>query len=161
MRNSVCSTTSVHARAAEIRESGVGRRGLSRAARENPCARVGREDGHETASRGARGRAGDSAGALAQDANVVALAVTEGEDKPLKYPVMFRKADLVLITKIDLLPHLPDVRVESIVDALGRVMPQPEYIQLSAVTGEGMDRWLAWLQRVERFGRASLTTVLR
>ena len=44
---------------------------------------------------------------LGQAANVVALSVTEGEDKPLKYPVMFRKADLVLLTKIDLLPHLP------------------------------------------------------
>lgn len=89
---------------------------------------------------------------LGQEANVVALAVTEGEDKPLKYPVMFRKADLVLITKIDLLPHLPGVRIEAIVDALARVMPQPEYIELSALTGDGVDRWLAWLQRIERFG---------
>ena len=89
---------------------------------------------------------------LGQDANVVALAVTEGEDKPLKYPVMFRKADLVLITKIDLLPHLPGVRVEAIIDALGRVMPSPEYILLSAMSGEGVDRWLAWLRRIERFG---------
>ena len=46
---------------------------------------------------------------LGQDVNVVALSVTEGEDKPLKYPTMFRKADLVLLTKIDLLPQLPDV----------------------------------------------------
>ena len=82
---------------------------------------------------------------LGQDANVVALSVTEGEDKPLKYPVMFRKADLVLITKIDLLPHLPDVRIESIVDALGRVMPQPYYIPMSATTGQGMDLWLEWM----------------
>jgi hydrogenase nickel incorporation protein HypB len=85
---------------------------------------------------------------LGQDANVVALAVTEGEDKPLKYPVMFRKADLVLITKIDLLPHLPDVRIESIVDALGRVMPQPRWILMSATTGQGMDLWLEWLCQV-------------
>ena len=56
---------------------------------------------------------------LGQEANVVALSVTEGEDKPLKYPVMFRKADLVLITKIDLLPHLPEIRVDAIADALG------------------------------------------
>ncbi len=69
---------------------------------------------------------------LGQEANVVALSVTEGEDKPLKYPVMFRKADLVLITKIDLLPHLPEVRIDAIVDALGRVMPQPRYIPMSA-----------------------------
>ena len=50
---------------------------------------------------------------LGQRANVVALSVTEGEDKPLKYPVMFRAADLVVLTKIDLLPHLPDVRAEA------------------------------------------------
>lgn len=79
-------------------------------------------------------------------ANVVALSVTEGEDKPLKYPVMFRKTDLVLITKTDRLPHLPDVRIELIADALARVMPQPAYIAVSARTGEGMDRWLAWLE---------------
>ena len=62
---------------------------------------------------------------LGQAANVVALSVTEGEDKPVKYPVMFRKADLVLLTKTDLLPYLPEVRVEAIDDALSRVMPSP------------------------------------
>jgi hydrogenase nickel incorporation protein HypB len=82
---------------------------------------------------------------LGQDANVVALSVTEGEDKPLKYPVMFRKADLVLITKIDLLRHLPDVHLEAIADGLARVMPQPRWLPISARTGEGMDRWLEWL----------------
>jgi hydrogenase nickel incorporation protein HypB len=89
---------------------------------------------------------------LGQAANVVALAVTEGEDKPLKYPVMFRKADLVLITKIDLLPHLPGVHVETIVDALARVMPQPQHICVSASTGEGMEQWLDWLQHLKTFG---------
>jgi hydrogenase nickel incorporation protein HypB len=84
---------------------------------------------------------------LGQAANVVILAVTEGEDKPLKYPVMFRKADLVLITKIDLLPHL-DVRIDVIADALARVMPRPLYLPISATTGEGMDRWLEWLEGV-------------
>jgi hydrogenase nickel incorporation protein HypB len=82
---------------------------------------------------------------LGQAANVVALSVTEGEDKPLKYPVMFRKADLVLVTKIDLLPHLPDVRLENIADALARVMPSPRMLPLSARTGEGMGAWLDWL----------------
>jgi hydrogenase nickel incorporation protein HypB len=84
---------------------------------------------------------------LGQAANVVALAVTEGEDKPLKYPVMFRKADLVLITKIDLLPHLPDVSLDAIVDALARVMPRPVSIPLSARTGAGIDGWLHWLEQ--------------
>jgi hydrogenase nickel incorporation protein HypB len=85
---------------------------------------------------------------LGQAANVVALAVTEGEDKPLKYPVMFRKADLVLITKIDLLPHLEDIQLETIADALARVMPRPLYLAVSARTGEGMERWLEWLDQM-------------
>ena len=72
------------------------------------------------------------------------LSVTEGEDKPLKYPVMFQKADLVLVTKVDLVPHL-DVRLEALDDALARVMPRPRAIRLSARTGAGMDAWLAWL----------------
>lgn len=82
---------------------------------------------------------------LGQAANVVALSVTEGEDKPLKYPVMFRKADLVVVTKIDLLPHLPDIRLEAIADSLSRVMPSPQMLPLSARTGEGMGAWLDWL----------------
>jgi len=77
---------------------------------------------------------------------VVALAVTEGEDKPLKYPVMFSKADLVLLTKTDLLPHLPRVSLEAITDALARVMPEPAWIPVSAESGEGIDRWVAWLR---------------
>lgn len=82
---------------------------------------------------------------LGQAANVVALSVTEGEDKPLKYPVMFRMADLVLLTKIDLLPHL-DVRVAAFVEALKHVMPNPQVILVSARTGEGIEAWQNWLQ---------------
>ena len=82
---------------------------------------------------------------LGQAANVVALSVTEGEDKPLKYPVMFRKADLVLVTKVDLLPHLPDIKLERIADALSRVMPSVRLLPVSASTGEGMGAWLDWL----------------
>jgi hydrogenase nickel incorporation protein HypB len=82
---------------------------------------------------------------LGQAANVVALSVTEGEDKPLKYPVMFRKADLVLLTKADLLPHL-DVEVGAIEDALARVMPEPRMLTVSGKTGEGIDKWLRWLE---------------
>jgi hydrogenase nickel incorporation protein HypB len=77
---------------------------------------------------------------------VVALSVTEGEDKPLKYPVMFRTADLVVLTKVDLLPHLPHYSVPAVEDALARVMPSPRLIRLSAVTGEGVPEWLAWLE---------------
>jgi hydrogenase nickel incorporation protein HypB len=95
---------------------------------------------------------------LGQAANVVALAVTEGEDKPLKYPVMFRKADLVLITKIDLLPHLPGVHLDVIIDALARVMPRPLYFPVSATTSEGMEHWLTWLEQFE-VSRAALEPV--
>ena len=82
---------------------------------------------------------------LGQAVNVVALSVTEGVDKPLKYPVMFRKADLVLVTKTDLLPHLPTVRLEAIAEALARVMPRPTFLPISASTGEGMQAWVEWL----------------
>jgi hydrogenase nickel incorporation protein HypB len=83
---------------------------------------------------------------LGEEANVVALSVTEGEDKPLKYPVMFKTADLVLLTKIDLLPHLPQIRLEAIRDNLARVMPEPKMFPVSALTGEGMDLWVGWLE---------------
>jgi len=83
---------------------------------------------------------------LGQAVNVVALSVTEGEDKPLKYPTMFQKADLVLLTKTDLLRHLPHVRVEKIHDALARVMPEPRTIALSALDDAGFAEWLAWLE---------------
>jgi hydrogenase nickel incorporation protein HypB len=81
---------------------------------------------------------------LGQAANVVVLSVTEGEDKPLKYPVMFKAADLVLVTKCDLVPHL-DVDLKKIHDALARVMPKPRAIEVSAKTGVGIDAWVSWL----------------
>jgi hydrogenase nickel incorporation protein HypB len=82
---------------------------------------------------------------LGQAANVVVLSVTEGEDKPLKYPTMFAKADLVLLTKMDLLPHLPLIRVPTLLDALARVMPEPRVIALSATADDGVAEWLRWL----------------
>jgi hydrogenase nickel incorporation protein HypB len=85
---------------------------------------------------------------LGQAANVVVLSVTEGEDKPLKYPVMFRKADLVVISKIDLLPHLPDLRPEAFQENLAQVMPEPRAIEVSATTGEGLGAWIAWLKKL-------------
>ena len=82
---------------------------------------------------------------LGQEANVVALSVTEGEDKPLKYPVMFRHADLVVLTKTDLLPVL-DFDRAALEDALARVMPEPRLIAVSARSGEGMGKWVEWLE---------------
>ena len=83
---------------------------------------------------------------LGQALNIVALSVTEGEDKPLKYPVMFRNAQAVLLTKIDLLPHLGGVSLQMFNEALARVMPEPRAFPVSALTGEGMHRWLEWLE---------------
>ena len=82
---------------------------------------------------------------LGQAANVVVLSVTEGEDKPLKYPVMFKAADLVLVTKCDLVPHL-DVDLAKLRDAIARVMPTARVIELSARTGAGIDAWVAWVE---------------
>jgi hydrogenase nickel incorporation protein HypB len=84
---------------------------------------------------------------LGQAANVVVVSVTEGVDKPLKYPVMFRKADLVVLTKVDLLPHLPEVSVDAFRDALARVMPVPRLLEVSATRGVGLAPWLAWLDQ--------------
>ncbi|HMR06127.1 MAG TPA: hydrogenase nickel incorporation protein HypB [Polyangiaceae bacterium] len=84
---------------------------------------------------------------LGQHLNVVALSVTEGDDKPLKYPVMFRRADLVVLTKTDLLPVLPEVSVLGISEALAKVMPRPRLLPLSSRSGEGLEAWLSELTR--------------
>ncbi|MDQ1349140.1 MAG: hydrogenase nickel incorporation protein HypB [Acidobacteriota bacterium] len=83
---------------------------------------------------------------LGEAAAVVALSVTEGEDKPLKYPTMFNRADLVLLTKVDLLPHLPGFRMAVLEDAFARTMPRLKVIRVSATTGEGLPEWIAWLE---------------
>ena len=89
---------------------------------------------------------------LGQAVNVVALSLTEGEDKPLKYPTMFAKADLVLLTKVDLALHLPRVNIGAIYDALGKVMPDPQVISIAAYETVGIRRWIDWLaQRRETF----------
>jgi hydrogenase nickel incorporation protein HypB len=59
---------------------------------------------------------------------------------------MFQKADLVVLTKTDLLPHLPGVSVAAIRENLARVMPEPSLVPLSAVTGEGLETWIDWLE---------------
>jgi hydrogenase nickel incorporation protein HypB len=81
--------------------------------------------------------------------DVVLLSVTEGDDKPAKYPVMFRKADLLVISKIDLLPHL-DFDVAKASAEARNLNPQMEIISLSAKTGEGLDSWLNFLARRRR-----------
>ncbi|MBI3345713.1 MAG: hydrogenase nickel incorporation protein HypB [Burkholderiales bacterium] len=81
---------------------------------------------------------------LGEAAKVVVLSVTEGEDKPLKYPDMFAAAELMVLNKVDLLPHLR-FDVQRCIDMARRVNPTLEVLQLSATTGEGMDAWLDWL----------------
>ena len=83
---------------------------------------------------------------LGEAHKVVILSVTEGEDKPLKYPDMFRAADLMLLNKCDLLPHLT-FDVDKAIEAAQRVNPAIQVIRVSATTGEGMGDWLAWLER--------------
>jgi len=82
---------------------------------------------------------------LGEAHKVVILSVTEGEDKPLKYPDMFNAADLMLLNKIDLLPYL-DFDVEQCVEYARRVNPKLQVIQVSATSGAGMEAWLEWLQ---------------
>lgn len=81
---------------------------------------------------------------LGERARVVLLSVTEGEDKPLKYPHMFRAADLLILNKIDLLPHL-DFDIDRAEENARRVNPQIRVIRLSATRGTGFDAWQEWL----------------
>lgn len=94
---------------------------------------------------------------LGQHRNVVVLSVTEGEDKPLKYPVMFKDADLVVISKTDLLPMLPHVSLQVLHDNLARVMPRPRAIEVSALHDQGMAGWIDWLEGL-RLEVASVTS---
>ncbi len=82
---------------------------------------------------------------LGEDAKVAILSVTEGEDKPLKYPDMFTAARLAILNKIDLAPHT-DADIAAYEANLRRVNPRIEIIRVSARTGEGMDQWLHWLK---------------
>ncbi|MBP7565445.1 MAG: hydrogenase nickel incorporation protein HypB [Burkholderiaceae bacterium] len=81
---------------------------------------------------------------LGEAAKVAILSVTEGEDKPLKYPDMFAAASLMVLNKTDLLPHVR-FDVARCIELARRVNPGIEVIQLSATTGDGMDAWLHWL----------------
>jgi hydrogenase nickel incorporation protein HypB len=82
---------------------------------------------------------------LGEDVKVVILSVAEGEDKPLKYPHMFRACELMLISKADLLPHL-GFDVNRCVAYARQVNPGIQVLQVSAETGEGLDEWGDWLQ---------------
>jgi hydrogenase nickel incorporation protein HypB len=86
---------------------------------------------------------------VGEDSRVMVYSVTEGEEKPLKYPLMFRSADLVLVNKVDLLEHL-DFDLEQFLGNLDAVNPGVKTILTSARTGQGVDEWCDWLgQRLE------------
>lgn len=76
---------------------------------------------------------------------VALLSVTEGEDKPLKYPVMFQEADCLLITKMDLAPYL-DIKIDKIITNVRQMNPHVTIIPLSAKTGSGLNDWLDWVR---------------
>ena len=81
---------------------------------------------------------------LGENHRVVIVSVTEGEDKPLKYPYMFQTSDVCIINKTDLLPHL-DFEVEKLKANALKINHHLEFIELSAKTGDGFDKWLDWL----------------
>lgn len=83
---------------------------------------------------------------IGEDKRVVVLSVTEGEDKPAKYPLMFRECDALLLNKIDLLPYL-DYDTAATLTSIERIHPGMPVFQLSAKNGEGLDSWLAWVKQ--------------
>lgn len=82
---------------------------------------------------------------IGESGRVVIMSVTEGADKPLKYPYMFRTADLMLVNKVDLLPYV-DFDVAKCVDYARRANPNVEVIEISATKGDGLDTWYSWLR---------------
>lgn len=96
---------------------------------------------------------------LGEDAKIVLLSTTEGEDKPLKYPSIFFKSELMLLTKIDLLPYVP-FSAELAKENARRVHPQMEILDVSSTTGEGLTVWMEWLQtRQQQKSKAVATTL--
>ena len=91
---------------------------------------------------------------LGESSRVVIISVTEGDDKPIKYPTMFEGSDLCIINKVDLLPYV-NFEVEKARDYARRVNPNIEFIEVSATTGEGMEQWYTWL-RTQHAGKDNL-----
>jgi hydrogenase nickel incorporation protein HypB len=88
---------------------------------------------------------------LGESAKIVLLSVTEGEDKPLKYPSIFSKSELMVLTKTDLLPYVPFNADLAIANAR-RVHPEMQVVRVSCLAGDGLREWMKWLnQRRERF----------
>ncbi len=90
---------------------------------------------------------------LGEAAKIVVLSVTEGEDKPLKYPSIFFKSQLLVLNKIDLLPYVP-FDMEAAMENARRVHPDMEMLKISSLTGAGLREWMTWLERRRRAWRA-------
>jgi hydrogenase nickel incorporation protein HypB len=90
---------------------------------------------------------------VGEDVRVMVSSVAEGEDKPLKYPLMFRACELVLVNKIDLLPHL-DFDLDKFLYHLEQVHPGVAHMLLSARTGEGIEAWRDWIGQIAHRERA-------
>ena len=84
---------------------------------------------------------------IGEHAKAVVISVTEGNDKPIKYPHMFAAADVVVVNKTDLLPYV-DLDLDRLVEQAHSLNPAVTVLPLSVRTGEGLDTWLAWLQRL-------------
>ncbi len=82
---------------------------------------------------------------VGEHAKAVVLSVTEGEDKPLKYPLMFRESSVCILNKIDLLPYL-DFSLDEAIRNASQINPKLEFLSLSCKTGQGFDQWMEWLQ---------------
>jgi hydrogenase nickel incorporation protein HypB len=95
---------------------------------------------------------------VGEHVKVALLSVTEGEDKPLKYPVMFREADCLLITKTDLAPYL-DIDLDQIEANVRQINPNVNIFRVSAKTGDGLEAWFTWIHQTvtNRTNRLQLT----
>jgi hydrogenase nickel incorporation protein HypB len=83
---------------------------------------------------------------LGEASKIVVLSVTEGDDKPLKYPSTFVKSDLLVLNKIDLLPYVP-FDISKARENANRVHPEIEILEVSCSTGEGVDAWVRWVEK--------------
>jgi hydrogenase nickel incorporation protein HypB len=96
---------------------------------------------------------------LGEAHKVVILSVTEGEDKPIKYPDMFHASDLMLLNKVDLLPYL-NFNIEQCKEYARRVNPDIKILEVSAETGAGMDAWYQWIRATKQVARTDQTTTV-
>ena len=94
---------------------------------------------------------------MGEHAKVALLSVTEGEDKPLKYPVMFQEADCLLVTKTDLAPYL-DIDLDRIADNVRQMNPHVTIVYLSGKTGAGLSQWFDWVTDIVLHTQTELST---